>query len=90
MEIRWSDSADKHGVLREDAVNAVLFHVYRVAPYGQSRVPGRPAPELFVGPGLSGRWLEVMAEVTRGVLLVFHVMEARATVIETARKAKEE
>ena len=90
MEIRWANSADKHGVPHDDAVHAVLFYVYRVAPYGESRVLGRPAPELFIGPGLSGRWLEVVAEVTQGVLLVFHVMEARSTVIETAKRMQKE
>lgn len=86
MRITWADSADKHGVPHEDAVNAIVRHYWRVAPWGTSRLPGRPAPELFIGPGLDGRLLEVLAEVGQGTLLVFHVMAARAKVIQDARR----
>ena len=89
MEVRWTDSADKHGVSHTDALNAIVRHLYRMPLDGQERTPGGPVPELFIGPGLSGRWLEVIAEASQGVLLVFHAMEARATVIEKARRAKE-
>jgi hypothetical protein len=90
MRVEWTDSADKHGISHEDALHAVLRHLYRVSPYGEPREPGGPPPELFVGPGTSGRWLEVIAVVARpGILLIFHVMEARATVIEEARRSQQ-
>ncbi|MBU5422962.1 hypothetical protein KQI48_09820 [Cellulomonas hominis] len=88
MNIRWTGSADKHGVSREDAVNAMLRHQFRISPFGSSRVPGRAAPDLFIGPGLDGRLLEVMAEVADGRLVVFHVMDARPKILEAARRAQ--
>ncbi|WP_263118968.1 hypothetical protein [Cellulomonas sp. RIT-PI-Y] len=87
MKIRWTSSAGKHGISHEDALNAVLHYELRVSPFGTSRVDGRSAPDLFIGPGLDGRRLEVMTEVTQGQLVVFHVMQARPKIIEAARRA---
>ncbi|WP_431838557.1 hypothetical protein [Cellulomonas sp. Y8] len=88
MRVRWTASADKHGVPHEDALNAVLFHEHRVSPFGTTRVEGRAAPDLFIGPGLDGRLLEVMVEPGRGVLVVFHVMPARPRILDAARRAR--
>jgi hypothetical protein len=49
-------------------------------------VEGHPAPDLFIGPGLDGRLLEVLAELGQGTLLVFHVMPARPKMIDDARR----
>lgn len=86
MEIRYTSSASKHGVSQADALNAILRHHYRISPYRQSRLEGRPAPDLFIGPGLDGRLLEVLAELGQGTLLVFHVMAARPKMIDDARR----
>jgi hypothetical protein len=87
MRVRWTASADKHGVPHEDAINAMLFHELRVSPFGTTRVEGRPAPDLFIGPGLDGRLLEVLVEPGPGVLVVFHVMPARPRILDAARRA---
>jgi hypothetical protein len=88
MDIRWTSSADKHGIPHEDALNAVLHHQFHVSPFGTSRDPARGDPDLFLGPRLDGRMLEVMAEVTQGRLVIFHVMAARAKIIDAARRAR--
>ncbi|MBO1269900.1 hypothetical protein [Arthrobacter cavernae] len=79
MAIRWTDSADKHGVSREDAANAILNHVYRVQEFDEPRIEGGARPDLFIGPSVDRRtMLEVMAIITPpNDILVFHVMEAR-------------
>lgn len=42
--ITWAVSADKHGVLREDAVHAMLYAYYIDEAFDEPRVPtGRPA-----------------------------------------------
>lgn len=87
MAIRWAGSADKHGVSHEDAVNAMLYRQFHVSPFGSARVQGRAAPDLFIGPGLDGTLLEVMAERMPDGLWVFHVMAARPKIIEEARRA---
>jgi hypothetical protein len=86
VEIRYTISASKHGISQADALNAILRYQYRVSPYRQSRVEGRSAPDLFIGPGLDGRILEALAELGQGMLLVFHVMVARPTMIDDARR----
>ncbi len=88
MNIRWTSSADKHGVSHDDAINAVLYYHFHISPFGPSRVAGRGDPDLFIGPALDGTLLEVMAEVTQGQLVVFHVMHARPKIIEAARRAQ--
>lgn len=89
MAISWASSADKHGVSHEDAVNAMLYREVHLSPFGASRVQGRAAPDLFIGPGLDGTLLEVMAERVPGGLWVFHVMAARPKIIEEARRARQ-
>ncbi|MCG2801950.1 MAG: hypothetical protein L6311_07630 [Cellulomonas sp.] len=86
MEVRYTSSASKHGIPQEDALNAILRYRYWVSPFRQSRVEGHPAPDLFIGPALDGRMLEVLVELGQGTLLVFHVMPARARLIEDARR----
>jgi len=86
MQIRWTQSASKHGISQEDALNAIVRHRIHVTPYGASRMEDRQPPDLFIGPGLDGRLLEVMAEVEQGQLVVFHVMYARPKTIEAARR----
>lgn len=88
MEIRWTPSADKHGIAHEDAVNAMLYFEVHRSPFGPSRVDGRGAPDLWIGPGVDGVLLEVMAERTSTGLVVFHVMPARSKIIEAARRAQ--
>jgi hypothetical protein len=87
MGIRWTASSAKHGVRREDAVHAMLHPVYRVSPYGDARVDGLGAPDLWIGPGQDGEMLEVMAAVepTTRTLWVFHVMPARPKTITEAK-----
>ncbi|TFH68135.1 hypothetical protein [Cellulomonas sp. HD19AZ1] len=89
MQIRWSSSADKHGVPHEDAINAMLNYELRCSPFGTTRVAGRAAPDLFIGPGLDGTLLEVMVERTATGLVVFHVMAARPKIIDAARREQQ-
>ena len=88
MGIRWTTSSAKHGVRREGALHAMLHPVYRVSPYGDSRVEGLGAPDLYIGPGQDGVVLEVMVAVEPATrtLWVFHVMPARPKVIAEAKE----
>lgn len=78
--ITWAVSADKHGILREDAVHAMLHAYYIDEAFDEPRVPTGRRPTLYLGPPrqLGGALLEVMVEVRppRDVH-VFHVMIAR-------------
>lgn len=38
VQIRWTQSASKHGISQEDALNAIVRHRIHVTPYGASRV----------------------------------------------------
>lgn len=89
MAITWANSADKHGIPREDAVHAIVNRVYYVQGFDPSQTGGF-APDLFIGPGRDGALLEVMIEpVPPRDGVVFHVMAARPKIIDVAkRKAK--
>lgn len=80
MALTWSDSADKHGVAREDALHAIANAVYVETEFDDPRPPHNLRPHLYIGPPRrpGGPLLEVMVEVRppRG-LHIFHVMEAR-------------
>lgn len=73
MAITWSESADKHGVGRDDALHAMLHHYLHVPAFDDPRVPGATRPDWFIGP-----LIEVMTETVppRGIR-IFHVMIAR-------------
>lgn len=80
MAIRWTDSASKHGIAREDALNAMLNAYLFVPEFDDPRVPGAGRPDLYIGPPtrLGGPLLEVMAErIPPRDVEVFHVMIAR-------------
>lgn len=50
MAIRWAGSADKHGIAREDALNAILNQIYHVEQFDEPRVESGARPDLFIGP----------------------------------------
>jgi hypothetical protein len=50
MRIRWTSSADKHGVPREDVVHAMLNAYLHLPGFDDAREPGRPRPDLWIGP----------------------------------------
>ncbi len=79
MAIRWTDSADKHGIPHEDALHAVANAVYEEYAFDEPRVPGHARPDLYIGPARGGApLLEVMLEVLNPRdLVIFHVMIAR-------------
>ncbi len=80
MVVRWSDSTDKHGVAREDALHAMANAYYTESEFDEPRVPGHRRPTLYIGPSrqLGGPLLEIMVElVPPRDLLVFHVMIAQ-------------
>ncbi|KFD43960.1 MULTISPECIES: hypothetical protein [Cellulosimicrobium] len=80
MAIRWTGSADKHGIAREDALHAMLNHYLVVEEFDEPRVEGASRPDLYIGPPrrLGGDLLEVMAErVPPRDVVIFHVMIAR-------------
>ena len=78
MGVVWADSADKHGIPREEAMYA-MTHAHRVIKrFAQPRVGGTP-PMLFIGPSRFGT-LEILATVRPPEdLWVFHVMRLRET-----------
>ncbi|WP_426975877.1 hypothetical protein ACQCSU_13845 [Pseudarthrobacter sp. O4] len=88
MGIRWAESADKHGVDREDALNAILNQVYHVRQFDEPRVDSSIRLDLFIGPSRDRRLiLEVMAVITPpNDILVFHVMEARRKILDIAER----
>lgn len=88
MAIRWADSADKHGIDREDALNAILNQIYHVQQFDEPRVDTGMRPDLFIGPSRDRRMiLEVMAVITPpNDILVFHVMEARRKILDIAER----
>ena len=55
MAIRWTDSADKHEVAREDALHAMLNHYLYVAEFDEPRVEEAGRPDLYVGPTAAAR-----------------------------------
>jgi len=80
MAIRWTDSADKHDVAREDALHAMLNHYLYVAEFDDPRVEEAARPDLYVGPPrqLGGDLIEVMVErIPPRDVVIFHVMIAR-------------
>ncbi|XAS69873.1 hypothetical protein V3C33_20800 (plasmid) [Micrococcaceae bacterium Sec5.7] len=92
MAIRWTDSADKHGIDREDALNAILHQIYHVEQFDEPRVDTGARPDLFIGPTRDRRMmLEVMAVITPpNDILVFHVMEARRNILDIAERGTTE
>lgn len=81
MAVHWADSADKHGIDREDALHAMQHHYLRVSEFDEPRQDGSSRPDLYLGPPRQpgGPMLEVMVErVPPRTLVVFHVMQARA------------
>jgi hypothetical protein len=73
MGVEWRDSADKHGVPREEARFAILH------AEGSGEVDGRPGQETFVYVGRrheqSLEYLEVIAaHLPPRTIVVFHVM----------------
>jgi len=80
MAIRWTNSADKHDVAREDALHAMLNHYLYVAEFDEPRVEEAGRPDLYVGPPrqLGGDLIEVMVErIPPRDVVIFHVMIAR-------------
>lgn len=78
--VTWSDSANKHGVPREDTAHVMVNAYYVEAGFDVPRTPEGLAPTLFIGPPrqLGGPLLEVMAEVRPPrTVHVFHSMPAR-------------
>lgn len=88
MGLTWANSADKHGIDRADALNAIQNHIYRVEEFDEPRANSTQRPDLFIGPSRDRRMiLEVMAVVTPPAdILVFHVMEARRKILEIAER----
>ena len=85
MGITWADSADKHGIDREDALHAMMNAYYVEQDFDEPRPPANQRPTLYIGPPrqIGGPLLEVMAVLTppRDVF-VFHVMVARPKMLE--------
>ncbi|HAG59082.1 MAG TPA: hypothetical protein DIT15_07820 [Arthrobacter bacterium] len=91
MGIIWAASADKHGIDREDALNAILNQIYHVQQFDEPRVDLGTRPDLFIGPTRDRRrMLEVMAVITPpNDILIFHVMEARRKILDIAETETE-
>jgi len=80
VAVIWAESADKHGIPREDALHAIANASYVESEFDEPRIPGRVRPTLFIGPPrrLGAPLLEVMVEVAPPRdLHIFHVMIAR-------------
>jgi hypothetical protein len=80
VAIEWADSADKHGLSREDVLHAMLNHHLYVPEFDDPRVEGAGRPDLYIGPPVQrgGALIEVMTErVPPRTIVVFHAMTAR-------------
>lgn len=80
MGLRWTTSAGRHGITREDALYAISHAVYAESEFDEPRVPGHLRPTLFTRPPrhAGGPLLEVMVEaIPPDEVVVFHVMVAR-------------
>lgn len=79
MAIKWTGSADKHGIDHADATHAIANAMYVEEEFDDPRPPSTIRPTLFIGPPrkLGGPLLEVMVEIGPRDITVFHVMEAR-------------
>lgn len=73
----WSESADKHGISRDEALYA-MSHAHAVYPDFQTPRGGFDrAPTLFIGPSRDGT-LEVIVIITPPAdVYIFHVMVLR-------------
>lgn len=81
VAIEWTDSVDRHGIDRQDALHALVNHVFLRPEFDEPRRAGSGRPDLYIGPQrqCGAPLLEVMVErVSPRGLVVFHVMEARA------------
>ncbi|MCZ2403851.1 hypothetical protein IV498_11820 [Paenarthrobacter sp. Z7-10] len=90
MGFEWAASAAKHGIAREDALNAMLNAVDFVESFDDPRMPGRGRPNLYIGPSRDRRRLiEVMVEVIPpSDVSVFHVMEARRKILDLVEELR--
>lgn len=80
MALRWTDSAERHGIERADALHAMLNAYLHEREFDDPRIEGRGRPDLWIGPQRTpgAPLLEVMTEtVPPHEVLVFHVMLAR-------------
>jgi hypothetical protein len=77
MAVTWSESADKHGIPRDEALYA-MSHANAIFPDFQAPRGGfNRSPTLFIGPSRQGT-LEVIAIVTPPAdVHIFHVMALR-------------
>jgi hypothetical protein len=74
--VTWSDSADRHGILHDEALYSMSHPHHVVTGFGQPRVGDVP-PTLFIGPSRFGT-LEVLAVIRPpGDVHIFHVMQLR-------------
>jgi hypothetical protein len=90
--VRWAERADKHGIAHEDSLYAILNAVHVVPGFDESRVPGEPAPTLYIGQaGRGGALIEVLAVTTEPRdVFVFHSMPLRQLTVERAGFRPEE
>ena len=88
MGIRWTASADKHGVDRADALNAILNRLYHIEEFDEPREPGARRPDLFIGPTRDrSQLLEIMANITPpNDIVIFHMMPARRKILDIAER----
>ncbi|MGL5864001.1 MAG: hypothetical protein ACRCY9_22390 [Phycicoccus sp.] len=80
MAIRWTESADKHGVDHDDVLHAMSNHYMLKRSFDEPRRAGGARPDLYIGPPrqLGGDLLEVMVErIPPRDVVIFHVMTAR-------------
>ena len=80
VAIRWTPSADKHGIAREDVLHAIGNSYYTEVEFDEPRIEGHVRPTLIIGPPrhLGGPLLEIMVEILPPRdLVIFHAMVAR-------------
>lgn len=88
--IVWADSADRHDVDRDDALNAIINADHHEAKFDEPRVPGGIRPDLYIGPSRNhipgDPLLEVMLERHPTDFFIFHAMEARPKMLDRVNR----
>ena len=77
MGVHWLQSVDKHGIDRDEVMFA-MSHADTIVAWPPARSGRTVVPTLFVGPSRFGT-LEVLAEVSRGEVVIFHAMRLRVS-----------
>lgn len=88
MAIAWLPSADRHGIPRDEALYA-MTHATVSETWPPARDGRATPPTLFIGPSRYGE-IEVIAQVEKPHVVIFHVMRVRQSTRDRIARQREE